>query len=101
MSKNLSQLSRRKGIEDTLFQRLIVSDKPTSSESLNDKTEQRKQMAKEFLIGDAVIHGTASFYDFIDGDNANKKAYVCDGSSCRCAGKQAAITEKLNNEFGS
>ncbi len=96
MSKNLSQLARRKGIEDTLFQRLIVSDK--SSPSLSD--EQRKVVAKEFLIGDAVVQGTASFYDFIDGENANKKAYVCNGSSCLCAGTQQNITEQLTQQFG-
>lgn len=96
MSKNLTQLARRKGIDDTLFQRLIVSDK--SSKSLSD--EQRKTTAKEFLIGEAVVQGTASFYDFIDGENANKKAYVCDGSSCLCAGTQEKITEQLINQFG-
>ena len=96
MSKNLSQLARRKGIDDTLFQRLIVSDKSSD----NSSDEQRKTMAKEFLVGDAIVHGTASFYDFIDGDNANKKAYVCDGSSCRCAGTQKNVTEQLNQEFG-
>ena len=96
MSKNLTQLARRKGIEDTLFQRLIVSDK--SSKSLSDK--QRSLAAKEFLIGEAVVKGTASFYDFIDGENANKKAYVCDGSSCLCAGTQAKVTEELSAQFG-
>ena len=96
MSKNLTQLARRKGIEDTLFQRLIVSDK--SSKSLSD--EQRKSAAKEFLIGEAVVKGTASFYDFIDGKNANKKAYICDGSSCLCAGTQTKVLQQLTNQFG-
>lgn len=37
---------------------------------------QRKDMTKDFLIGEAIVHSTASFYDFIDGENADKKAYV-------------------------
>jgi NADH:ubiquinone oxidoreductase subunit F (NADH-binding) len=93
MSKNLSQLAKRQGIDHTLFQELVVGEDSQSK-------AQRKDIAKGFLIGEAIVHGTASFYDFIDGDNANKKAYVCNGSSCLCAGTQADITESLAHEFG-
>ena len=68
MSKNLSQLARRQGIDHTLFQELVIGEDSRSK-------QQRKALAQEFLIGEAIVHGTASFYDFIDGDNANKKAY--------------------------
>jgi NADH-quinone oxidoreductase subunit F len=94
MSKNISQLAKRQGIDHTLFQELVIGEDSQSK-------AQRKNLAKEFLIGEAIVHGTASFYDFIDGQNANKKAYVCNGSSCLCAGTQADITEKLSKEFGA
>jgi NADH-quinone oxidoreductase subunit F len=93
MSKNLSQLAKRQGIDHTLFQELVIGENSQSK-------AQRKDLAKEFLIGEAIVHGTASFYDFIDGENANKKAYVCNGSSCLCAGTQTNITEKLTQTFG-
>ncbi len=102
MSKNLSQLARRQGINNTLFQKLVVTngdDKPTNLK------QQRQALAKEFLMGEAVVHGAASFYDFLDDGseqhNANKKAYVCNGSSCLCADTQTKVTEKLTHHFGA
>jgi len=102
MSKNLSQLARRQGIDNTLFQQLVVTDAGDKSDNL---IQQRKALAKEFLMGEAVIHGAASFYDFLDDGtnkhNAHKSAYVCNGSSCLCADTQTAVKEKLVNQFGS
>lgn len=93
MSKNLSQLAKRKGVDNTLFQHLVIGEDSRSK-------QQRKNLAKEFLVGEAIVHGTASFYDFIDGANANKQAYVCNGSSCLCAGTQDNVKAKLASEFG-
>ncbi|WP_114327053.1 NADH-ubiquinone oxidoreductase-F iron-sulfur binding region domain-containing protein [Candidatus Colwellia aromaticivorans] len=107
MSKNLSQLARRQGIDNTLFQQLIFSDSvgSTSVNSTDALKHQRQVLAKEFLMGEAVVHGAASFYDFIDDGtnehNANKKAYVCNGSSCLCANTQATVKETLVAEFGA
>jgi len=101
MSKNLSQLARRQGIDNTLFQKLVVTDAYDKSANLK---QQRQALAKSFLMGDAVVHGAASFYDFLDDGstkhNANKKAYVCNGSSCLCADTQTNVKEKLVKEFG-
>ncbi|MGB1261652.1 MAG: NADH-ubiquinone oxidoreductase-F iron-sulfur binding region domain-containing protein [Cognaticolwellia sp.] len=94
MSKNLTALAKRQGIGNTLFQTLVVGEDSTSK-------AQRKALAKELLIGEAMVHGTASFYDFIDGDNANKKAYVCNGSSCMCAETQSQVTAKLQQHFSA
>ncbi|TPH12876.1 NADH-ubiquinone oxidoreductase-F iron-sulfur binding region domain-containing protein [Litorilituus lipolyticus] len=93
MSKNLSQLARRKGIEHTLFQELVLSEQQKSP-------KEKEKLAKEFLVGEAVVSGTASFYDFIEGENADKKAYVCNGSSCLCAGTQENIKQNLSEKFG-
>ena len=102
MSKNLSQLARRQGVDNTLFQQLVVTD---SSDNSSNLKQQRKALAKSFLMGEAVVHGAASFYDFLDDGtarhNANKKAYVCNGSSCLCAGTQQAVKEKLVSQFGA
>lgn len=94
MSKNLTALAKRQGIDQTLFQELAIGEDSKSK-------AQRKALAKELLIGEAVVHGTASFYDFIDGDNANKKAYVCNGSSCLCADTQHNVKAKLTQHFSA
>ncbi len=93
MSKNITQLARRKGVDNTLFQALLLEENSKSP-------EQRHKLAKEFLVGDAVVHGAAGFYDFIDGENANKKAYVCNGSSCLCAGTQDKTKSALESRYG-
>ncbi|MHC4321184.1 MAG: NADH-ubiquinone oxidoreductase-F iron-sulfur binding region domain-containing protein [Planctomycetota bacterium] len=92
MSKNISQLSRRKGINNNLFVRITdISDEPSSNKI--------KKIAKEFLVGEAIVYGATSFYDYVQGDNANKKAYVCNGSSCLCAGTQDKVLSKLQESF--
>ncbi|MFQ5788700.1 MAG: NAD(P)H-dependent oxidoreductase subunit E, partial [Thermodesulfobacteriota bacterium] len=92
MSKNISQLSRRKGINNNLFLEITgISDESSSNKI--------KKIAKEFLVGEAIVYGAASFYDFVQGDNANKKAYVCNGSSCHCAGTQDKVLSKLQESF--
>lgn len=100
MSKNLSQLAKRAGVEQTLFQQLVFSEPKQSKE---EKSQVRAKLAKEFLVGEAVVYGTGSFYDFIDdgqNENANKKAYICNGSSCLCAGTQDHVNAELVKEFG-
>jgi NADH:ubiquinone oxidoreductase subunit F (NADH-binding) len=102
MSKNLSQLAGRQGVDNTLFQQLVVTNAGDKSISLK---QQRQALAKKFLMGEAVVHGAASFYDFLDDGstqhNANKKAYVCNGSSCLCADTQTVVKETLLNQFGA
>lgn len=93
MSKNLSSLAKRAGVEQTLFQQLVLNENSKSP-------QQREKLAKKFLVGESVVTGTASFYDFIDGENADKKAYVCNGSSCLCAGTQDKVKAELIKQFG-
>jgi len=90
MSENISKLSARKGLAKNLFEELIqAKGEPLSL----------KNLAKEYKIGEANIYAASSSYDFIQGDNANKKAYVCNGSSCLCAGTQNEVKEKLLEHF--
>ena len=54
MSKNLSELSGRKGLEDNLFDRM---GKLAERDGAPDNSELDK-LAKEFLIGSANAYGT-------------------------------------------
>jgi NADH-quinone oxidoreductase subunit F len=95
MSKNLSELSGRKGMEDNLFDRMgqltIDQDVPSN--------DQLEKLAEEFLMGAANTYGTASFYDFLKPENKGKKVYVCNGSACLCAGTQDALNQELEKQF--
>lgn len=95
MSKNLSNLSGRKGLEDNLFDRLgnLVQERGQAS------VEELEQLADEFLVGTANLYGTATFYDFLKPANQGKKVYICNGSVCMCAGTQDALRENLLEHF--
>ena len=95
MSKNLSELSGRKGIVDNLFEKLGDAAKLEGTPS----QENLDELAKEFLIGKANTFGTASFYDFMKPENKGKKAYVCNGSACLCAGTQEKVATELNKLY--
>ncbi|NNE29593.1 MAG: formate dehydrogenase, partial [Saprospiraceae bacterium] len=95
MSKNLSELSGRKGLSDNLFSRLGE----LAIEDGTPKPEEMEKLAQEFLVGSANAFGTASFYDFLKEDNKGKKVYVCNGTACLCAGTQEALIEDLKGQF--
>lgn len=95
MSKNLSELSGRKGIEDNLFDKMGKLAQATGTPS----NEALDQLAKEFLVGTANTYGTASFYDFLKPENKGKKVYVCNGTACLCAGTQETVLETLKSNF--
>ena len=95
MSKNLSELSGRKGIEDNLFDKMGKLAQATGTPS----NEALDQLAKEFLVGTANTYGTASFYDFLKPENKGKKVYVCNGTACLCAGTQDAVLATLKSNF--
>lgn len=97
MSKNLSELSGRKGLNDNLFDKLgklAVTEGTPSKEDLD-------QLAEEFLVGKATTYGTATFYDFLKPENKGKKAYVCNGTACVCAGTQEKVHHALAQHFSA
>lgn len=69
MSKNLSELSGRKGLTDNLFEKLGTMAKGTGTPDV----QEMENLAEEFLMGKANIYGSATFYDFTRPDNAGKK----------------------------
>ena len=94
MSRNISKLSGRKGLKDNLFKRMIN----TSSKSKNGK--EIKQLAEEYHVGMSTIHGAESFYEFLRPEHKEKKAWICNGSACMCAGTQGKVREKLSEKLG-
>ena len=94
MSKNISKLSGRIGLKDNLFQKL-------SERSLNSKNgEGMKELADKYHVGLSTIHGAESFYEFLRPEHRAKKAFVCNGSACMCAGTQSNLKKKLQEKLG-
>ncbi|TQV88146.1 NADH-ubiquinone oxidoreductase-F iron-sulfur binding region domain-containing protein [Aliikangiella coralliicola] len=92
MSENLSSLSRRKGLKDNLFETLV--------QAKGDPVHLKK-IARDFKIGESSVYGASTAYDFILGENADKKAYLCNGSSCLCAETQDKVKHRLLAHFDS
>ncbi|MCO4820607.1 MAG: NAD(P)H-dependent oxidoreductase subunit E [Flavobacteriaceae bacterium] len=95
MSNNLSELLGRKGVEESFFDKMGKLAKPDGAPS----EDAMAKLAEEFLVGKANAFGTASFYDFLKPENKGKKAYVCNGTACVCAGTQEQVIESLQTKF--
>ena len=50
-------------------------------------------------MGISTIHGAESFYEFLRPSHREKKAFVCNGSACMCAGSQEALNKKLKEKL--
>lgn len=97
MSDNLSELSGRKGLDDNLFDKmgqLAERDGAPSKEELD-------LLADDFLVGKANTYGATTFYDFLKPENKGKKAYVCNGTACVCAGTQETVIDTLSSHYSS
>ena len=94
MSKNISKLSGRIGLKNNLFQKI-------SKRSLNSNNgEGMKEIAEEYNLGVSTIHGAESFYEFLRPEHRAKKAFICNGSACMCAGTQENLKDKLEAKLG-
>ena len=94
MSKNISNLSGRIGLKNNLFQK--ISDR--SKNSSGDQDIQK--IADEYRMGVSTIHGAESFYEFLRPAHREKKAFICNGSACMCAGTQEQLKKKLKKKLG-
>ena len=98
MSKNISKLSGRIGLRDNLFDEISRS----SLNSDNGKgIKDIKEIAEKYKVGVSTIHGAESFYEFLRPSHREKKAFVCNGSACMCAGTQEPLKEKLKEKLGN
>ncbi len=95
MSDNLSALSGRKGLDENLFEKLVEASKATGS----PENEEMRALAEEYLMGDAITYGTASFYDFMKDEHRGVKAHVCSGSACLVAGTQEKVKQELSKHL--
>ena len=94
MSKNISKLSGKIGLKNNLFQKI-------SERSLESKKDiDIKSLADEYNMGVSTIHGAESFYEFLRPEHRKKKAFVCNGSACMCAGTQESLKKKLQEKLG-
>src|SRR5678816_2988094 len=84
MSKNLSDLSGRHGLDFNLFEELGI----VAKDSRTPDPEAIEQLRDDFLVGKANLYGSISFYDFLRPVNQGKKVYICTGSACLTAGTQ-------------
>jgi NADH-quinone oxidoreductase subunit F len=97
MSRNLSELSFRLGLENGLFARLgrLADRRPAAT------AEDYAALGEETHVGTATVFGAVSAYDL---GSAPPRAQVCDGSACRLAGTQEplrrALEERLPGEVG-
>lgn len=98
MSKNLSHLSFRQGIEKNLFERMVDAASATGSAESPDVV---RPLGESSLFGDAVTLGSVSFYDFLKKENAGKKVFLCNGSACLCAGTQERLHHEMERHFDS
>ena len=94
-NKNIRALSYRKELDKNLFENIA------NLAHKNAAQEDFQALAKEFMIDDSVVYGTASFYDFTRENNRNKKVHVCTGTACMMAGTQENLSKNLKNHFNS
>ena len=97
MSKNLSELSARKGLSKNLFEELGIAASETGTPSL----DSLEKICEEFLVGKSSVYGAVSFYDFLKPENQGKKVYVCNGSACLVAGTQNDLHKKLEKQYST
>lgn len=97
MSKNIGHLSGRKGLANNLFEELGRS----AAERGTVDPADMERLAAEYLIGDANVYGSVTFYDFLRPENEGKSVYVCNGSACLTAGTQDALRQKLAEHFNA
>jgi len=94
VSKNISNLSGRIGLKNNLFQK--ISERSLASTNDNGM----KEIADQYNVGVSTIHGAESFYEFLRPSHREKKAFVCNGSACMCAGTQGPLKKKLQEKLG-
>lgn len=95
MSKNVRNLSYRKGLKDKLFEHL----EDARSETSGLDQEVMSQLADKYLIGNANVYGAATFYDFLNPERSGKKVFSCAGSACMLSSTQKELNQELEQHF--
>jgi NADH-quinone oxidoreductase subunit F len=93
MSKNISNLSGKVGLKHNLFQKI-------SDNVLKNHPKDNNEIANEYNLGVSTVYGAESFYEFLRPAHREKKAFVCNGSACLCAGTQDKLKQTLKAKLG-
>src|SRR6188472_527960 len=91
MSRNLTGLSFRKGLDDNVFERMAKFAEKVGTEqglSTAELHAEVHRIGEETLFGDATSLGAVSFYDYPNRALSSTKVLLCNGSACLCAGTQ-------------
>lgn len=96
MSRNLSALSFRKGLDQNVFDRMVQASEASGT---SETPQAVRRLGEESLFGDALTLGAVSFYDFLKKQNAGKKVLLCNGSACLCAGTQDSLHTEAVRRF--
>ena len=56
------------------------------------------KLQKNIIMGVSTIHGAESFYEFLRPSHREKKAFVCNGSACMCAGTQEPLKRNFKRK---
>ena len=92
MSQNISFLSGRRGLDNSLFEKLSKAAHEGSSSEL-------QEIARDYLLGTSNALGTLSFYDFIKPGSSEKEIHICNGTACMTAGTQDTLKKELLGHF--
>jgi NADH-quinone oxidoreductase subunit F len=91
MSRNLRGLSSRRGIADSLYEKIAGA----SSHGSQTDDEKLKAVADRYMTGQAAVLSASSFYDFLKPAHAGKKVYMCDGTACLTSGRSDEVRRSL------
>lgn len=73
MSKNVRNLSFRKGLDDNLFENLAEA---RAGKSPDFQPEVIRSVADKYLIGNANVYGAATFYNFLESGKKQQKSVL-------------------------
>lgn len=85
MSRNIRSLSHRRGLKDNLFSAVAE----TAHADATARQLLLEQLAEQSRLSTSVLHGTASFYDFLAPQEKKRRTQVCNGTACLVNGSTA------------
>ncbi len=90
MSKNIRSLSHSAGIESNLFSAIAKAAQTAPA----SRALMLEQLADTSKLSLSILHGTASFYDFLRPDENDLPTRVCHGTACMVSGSTADVVRK-------
>lgn len=95
MSRNLRGLSARRDLTGSLYESIAG----VSGNDDNSRNERLKDIAEEFMTGNAAVLSASSFYNFHRPAHTGKKVYMCDGTACLTSGRGEHVRRSLLERY--